>query len=273
MKSLAFHNRYGSWAVVTGASDGIGREFARDLAELGLNLVLIARRHAELQRLCRELSAAHGVECVAHAMDLSSPSAGDTVARLTEGMDVGLLVAAAGFGTAGNFIEEPLDAERNMLAVNCDAVLVLTWHFARRFAGRGRGGIVLLSSIVAFQGVARSAHYAATKAWVQTFAEGLQVELKGRGVDVVAAAPGPVASGFGNRARMDLGNAMPAEAVAAETLDALGKRGFVRPGGLSKILGWSLATMPRWGRVRVMSKIMGSMTSHHPERPTREPAS
>lgn len=261
MNDVAFNNRYGSWAVVTGASDGIGREFARDLARRGLNLMLVARRLAELEALCRELSAAYGVQCVAHAIDLAGHSAGDTVAQLTEELDVGLLVAAAGFGTAGNFIEEPLEAERNMLAVNCDAVLSLTWHFARRFASRGRGGIVLLSSIVAFQGVGRSAHYAATKAWVQTFAEGLQVEMKGLGVDVVAIAPGPVASGFGDRARMDLGNAMPPAAVAIETLDALGKRGFVRPGGLSKVLGWSLATMPRWARVQVMSRIMASMTA------------
>jgi short-subunit dehydrogenase len=148
----------------------------------------------------------------------------------------------------------------------------MSWHFARRFASQARGGLVLLSSIVAFQGVGRSAHYAATKAWVQTFAEGLQLELKHKGVDVVAVAPGPVESGFAERARMDLGNAMPASTVALETLDALGKRGFVRPGRLSKLLGWSLATMPRWGRIHVMTRIMRSMTSHQPEPPAGESA-
>jgi short-subunit dehydrogenase len=272
MNRAAFQTQFGPCAVVTGASDGIGREFARQLAKRGMKLVLVARRHAELQALCRELAAAHGVECVAHAIDLASPSAGTTIAQLTEALDVGLLVAAAGFGTSGNFIEQSLETERSMLALNCDAVLTMSWHFARRFATQSRGGLVLFSSIVAFQGVGHSANYAATKAWVQTFAEGLQVELNGQGVDVVAVAPGPVASGFGERAQMDLGNAMPASKVAAETLDALGERGFVRPGGLSKLLGWSLATMPRWGRVRVMSRIMGSMTSHHRERPAGESA-
>jgi len=265
MKEVAFQRRYGSWAVVTGASDGIGREFARELAGRGLNLVLVARRQAELQSLCRELSAEHGVECTAHAIDLSTRAGCLAVAQLSEELDVGLLVAAAGFGTSGNFIDESLETERNMLAVNCAAVLDLTWHCARRFAARGRGGVVLLSSIVAFQGVGRSANYAATKAWVQTFAEGLQMELGPVGVDVVAVAPGPVTSGFGARAKMDLGRAMPASLVAGEALDALGRRGLVRPGGLSKLLGWSLATMPRWGRVRVMSRIMGSMTA--PRRP------
>lgn len=260
MSPLAFHERFGPWAVVTGASDGIGREFARELAARGLHLVLVARREPELQSLCRELSARHGVQCVAHAIDLSQPAGCAAITQWTQSLDVGLLVAAAGFGTSGRFIDEPIDAERNMLAVNCGAVLELAWHFGRRFSARGRGGIVLLSSIVAFQGVARSAHYAATKAWVQTFAEGLRMELAPAGVDVVAVAPGPVASGFGERAGMDLGNAMPASQVAAESLDAMGRRGLVRPGGISKLLGWSLATLPRWARVRVMSRIMGSMT-------------
>jgi len=150
-----------------------------------------------------------------------------------------------------------------MLAVNCGAVLDLGLHFARRFARRRRGGLLLLSSVVAFQGTPRAAHYAATKAWVQTLAEGLCVELRPHGVDVLAAAPGPVNSGFADRAGMRMGRALRPEDIASEIVDALGRRNTVRPGGLSKLLGWSLATLPRALRVQVLARVMAGMTAHH----------
>lgn len=262
----AFRQRYGAWAVVTGASDGIGREFARELAARGVNLVLVARRAPALQALATELAGAHGIECRPLAADLVGRSGCEAVAEATSALDVGLLVAAAGFGTSGDFVANPLEREREMLAVNCAAVLDLSWIFARRFVARGRGGLVLLSSIVAFQGVGRSAHYAATKAWVQSLAEGLRVELAPQGVDVIASAPGPVASGFGARADMKMDGAMGPAVVASATLDALGRRGTVRPGLLSKVLGYSLATLPRWGRTRVLTAILTGMTRHQAAR-------
>jgi short-subunit dehydrogenase len=254
--------RYGDWAVVTGASDGIGRAMARDLAARGFNLVLVARRNDALQDLGRELSQRHAVSCVAIASDLGTAEGRRAVIEGTEGLDIGLLVAAAGFGTSGDFVGNPLEPERQMLAVNCDAVLELTWHYARRFVARGRGGIVLMSSVLAFQGAPRSAHYAATKAWVQTFAEGLRVELRPHGVDVLASAPGPVASGFATLADMRMGPMLRADDVARVTLAALGRAGTVRPGWLSKLMGWSLAALPRWARVKVLARVVGAMTAH-----------
>ena len=117
---------------------------------------------------------------------------------------MGLFVASAGFGTSGPLLECDLNQELNMVDVNCRALLQLSVLFGRRFAARGRGGLVLLSSLVAFQGVPRSANYAATKSYVQTLAEGLHLELAARGVDVLASAPGPVLSGFGARSRMKM---------------------------------------------------------------------
>jgi uncharacterized protein len=259
-----FRNRYGSWAVVTGASDGIGREMARDLARRGMSLVLVARRDAALQELKQELESRHATACVAVTADLGTSDGRRRVTDATTDLDVGLLVAAAGFGSSGDFIAGSLDAERGMLAVNCDAVLDLSWHFARRFVARGRGGIVLMSSLLAFQGVPRSAHYAATKAWVQTFAEGLRVELKPHGVDVLAAAPGPVASGFAARADMRMALTTRADTVARQTLDALGRTATVWPGWLSKLLNGSLAMLPRPARVKVLALVMGTMTAHRP---------
>jgi short-subunit dehydrogenase len=258
-----FLTRYGPWAVITGASSGIGREAARELAARGMNLVLVARQEAALQSLRKEVTERHAVQCLVIAVDLATPSAREAVIARTQGLDVGLLISAAGFGTSGDFLSNPLWPEIEMLAVNVAATLDLTWHFGRRFAEQARGGIVLMSSIFAFQGVPRSAHYAATKAWVQTFAEGLREELKGRGVDVLASAPGPVATGFASRADMRMQPPLGPRTVARVTLDALGHAGTVRPGWLSKALAWSLGMLPRPGRTLVLSRVVKGMTAHH----------
>jgi short-subunit dehydrogenase len=261
--------RYGPWAVVTGASDGIGLALARRLAGAGLHLVLVARRAGLLEQLAEELRAAAKVEVLVVAADLSGPEGIRAVLDAAAGREVGLLVAAAGFGTSGPFVDGRLEDELALIDVNCRAVAALAHHFGGRFARQGRGGLVLLSSVVAFQGVPRAATYAASKAFVQSLAEGLRAELGPRGVEVLACAPGPVQSGFARRAGMRMGQAATPEVVARVTLDALGRRGTVRPGWRSKLLAWSLATLPRWGRVRVMALVMGGMTRHQQALPER----
>jgi uncharacterized protein len=119
-----------------------------------------------------------------------------------------------------------------------------------------------MSSLLAFQGTPRAAHYAATKAYVQSLAEGLRVEWAPLGVDVIACAPGPIHSGFAARANMKMAQALPAEVVARVTMQALGRRTTVRPGWLSKLLGWSLAMLPRAAQVRVIGQVMNGMTAH-----------
>ncbi len=251
--------KYGPWAVVTGASEGIGREFAVQLAERGLNLVLVARRGDVLDTLARSLPVSTKVV----AADLATPNGVAQVIDASRDVDVGLLVAAAGFGTSGAFVEGDIARELSMIDVNCRAVAELAHHFGARFARQRRGGIVLLSSLVAFQGVPRAANYAATKAFVQSLAEGLRVELTPLGVDVISAAPGPIRSGFGRSADMHMPMAGTPASVAAETLAGLGRKGTVRPGWLSKFLEWSLSLLPRWGRVRMMGVVMDGMTKHH----------
>lgn len=252
--------RYGPWAVVTGASDGIGRDFAVRLAEAGVNLVLAARRKQVLVAFASELTNGHGVQTLIVAVDLATHVGVDDLVTQTRDLDVGLLVAAAGFGTSGAFLEGQLAEELGMIDLNCRAVAALSHAFGRRFVAQRRGGLVLMSSLVAFQGVPRAANYAATKAYVQSLAEALAVECKPSGVDVIASAPGPIRSGFAARASMTMGMAQTPRAVAVATLAALGSRSTVRPGWLSKLLEASLMFLPRWGRVRMMGVVMTGMT-------------
>ena len=260
MKPADFAARYGPWALVTGASDGIGEAMARELTARGLSLVLCARRAPRLDALGAELSRRHGIACRSVALDLADPAQQHRLHEACAPLDIGLLVAAAGFGSAGPWLTCDVAGQASMLAVNCGAVLAQCGWLAPRLAARGHGGLMLMSSIVAFQGCPGSAHYAATKAWVQTLAEGLHAELGPLGVDVLAVAPGPVASGFGARAGMRLDGATPPAAIAAAALRALPHGGTSRPGTRARLLGWSLATAPRALRVRLMGRIMARLT-------------
>jgi uncharacterized protein len=258
-EKIRLQKRYGPWALVTGASSGIGLEIATRLAEAGLHLLVVARNEAQLNTLAAKWRNDYQVKVQVCAADLGQPAGIAATLAASQGLDIGLLVAAAGFGTSGSFLASDLDAERAMLAVNCGAVLALTQHFSIRFAGQRRGGIILLSSMVGFQGTPFAAHYAATKAYVQSLGEALAFELRPMGVDVLAAAPGPVKSGFEARANMHMGMALTPEDVGVPILRALGRKGTVLPGWLTKLLVYSLRTVPRWAKVRIMAKVMRGM--------------
>ncbi len=263
MKDLV--SSYGPWGVVTGASSGIGREYALQLARAGFHLVVAGRDRARLDELARQLRDTADREVVVVAGDLADPLAVEELVAETAEIPIGLLVANAGFGTSGPFIESDLESELDMLNVNCRALLVLTQQFAKRFTGRDRSGIVLLSSIVSFQGVPSAAHYSATKGYVQNLAEALHMELAPCGIDVLSVAPGPVETGFAARANLKMGAALDPAVIARQSLAALGSRMTTRPGWLSKVLATGLGTVPRWARIRIMGGVMGGMTRHQNE--------
>lgn len=255
-------SQFGEWAIVTGASSGIGLELAHQLADAGFNLILNARNAERLIQLEETLKVKYGIQIKSVAADVLTPEGIAAVIQAAQHENTGLLINNAGFGTSGLFTDSSLPIEINMLRVNCEAVVALSHHFAQRFQQQGRGGIIFLSSLVAFQGVPFAASYAASKAFIQSFAEALAVELKPAGVSILAAAPGPVESGFGQRANMKMGKGLQPHQIGVPILRALGKRRNVIPGLLSKVLVYSLSTMPRFLKVRIMQKIMGGFTQH-----------
>lgn len=251
--------RFGPVALVTGASDGIGRAFAELLAKAGFDLVLVARRSDALDALAADLSERYRVSVEDLALDLALPDAAFHIARATEDFDIGLLIAAAGFGSSGDFLSKSRDVQIGMIDLNCRAVVDLSHCFGARFAARGSGGIVLFGSHVGWQGVPGSATYAATKAFVQSFAEGLHAELKPRGVDVLSCAPGPIHSGFAARAGTTMRVADHPGDVAREALAALGRRVTVVPGRIGKLLTSSLSALPRSARTAILRRITAGM--------------
>lgn len=254
--------KYGPWSLVTGASSGIGKDLAHRLAECGLNLLVVSRDEKKLKQLASEIKEQHNVEVQIFPCDLSDEVSVNELIGFTNGMEIGSLVASAGFGTSGKFLNQSIHEEVNMIQVNCIAAVMLAHHFAQQFAQQKRGGIILMSSLVAFQGVPFASNYAATKAYIQSLAEGLAIELKPHNVDVLAAAPGPVSSGFGTRANMKMSQSLTPSQVGLPILKSLGRKTTVLPGFLTKLLVYSLRTVPRWAKVRIMKEVMGGMTKH-----------
>jgi short-subunit dehydrogenase len=186
--------RYGGWALVAGASAGLGAAFARESARLGFDVVLLARRADALEETAASISAEHGVATRSIVADLAQRDIADVVAAQTADLDVGVLVYNAAAELYGPFLTLDRDSHRTNIAVNCFAPTVLAEHFGARMRDRGRGAIALVSSLAALQGTRYLTTYAAAKAYELILAEGLWEELGDHGVDALAYVVGATAS-------------------------------------------------------------------------------
>jgi short-subunit dehydrogenase len=182
----SFGRAYGPWALIAGASDGVGAEFARQLAAKGISCVLVARRAAPLDSLAAELREHHGVETRTVALDLSLANAGESLERATADLRVGLLVYVAGSDPHGaRFLDMPLAEWLALTRRNVDTLMWCVHGFAGRMKEARRGGIIIVGSYAAFNGTDRLSIYSATKAFGLTLGESLWAELKPLGVDVL----------------------------------------------------------------------------------------
>lgn len=236
----AFEYR-GRWALVTGASMGIGEAFARALARRGMNVVLCARSEDRLAALAGEIEAEHGVRAAVVATDLSRPGKPARAwAAATRDHPIDLLVNNAGFGLHGRFDELPVDRQREMIALNCTALLELAHLALGEMRARGSGGIVNVGSVAAFQPVPMKAVYAATKAFVLSFTQALVEENRNSGVHILCVSPGPTPTGFqavaGTRVQEGQVGVLRAEEVVDSALAALDAgKSHVAPGFANRV--------------------------------------
>ena len=261
----AFANRYGPWAVVAGASEGIGEAFARELARRGLRLVLVARRPEPLEAAAREIADLAKLDVVCVPLDLARADAVAVLEAEIAGLDVGLLVYNAALAPSGSFLEIPLAEQLAAIDVNVRGPLAMAHRFGQRLAARGSGGIVLLSSLTAFQGSPYVATYGATKSFLLTLAEGMWFELAPRGVDVLAVCAGATRTPryLESAKGRAPGELEPAQ-VAREALASLGRGPLVIPGRFNRIASQLMRRLlPRRAAIR----IMGGQTRHLASRP------
>lgn len=184
--TIDFSGRYGPWAVVAGASEGTGREFARAIAAEGVNLILIARRLEPLEALATELRAEADVEIDVASIDLASPDASAQISERVGDREVGLYVSNAGSDpNSSQFLDKPLEAWESLAARNVMTPMRCCYHFGSAMAERGRGGLLLVGSGACYGAGPHLAVYSGSKAFEQMFAEGLWSELAPRGVDVL----------------------------------------------------------------------------------------
>lgn len=252
-----FRHKYGPWAVVLGASEGLGAAFARALADRGLDLLLLARRADVLEQVAAPLRAR--VQVRTAALDLADHDLAGSLAQLTRDLDVGLCVYNAAFSRVGPFLDIPLADKQKMLDVNCRGPMIAAHVFGERLVRRGRGGLLLMSSLTAFWGSPLVATYGASKAFNLSLGEALWYELGPRGVDVLVCCAGATRTpGFERSSGPDGPRAMAPDDVVAEALEALGGPPSAVPGRLNRVAAFVLGRL--FPRRRAVA-LMGSQTA------------
>lgn len=262
---MSFVDRYGSWAIIAGASEGAGAEYADQLAARGINVVLVARRPELLRSLANELSTTYKIRTKVLALDLADIGAAEQIVQQTMDLDVGLLVYNAAYATVGPFLEQSMDAHMKEIHTNVHSPLKLVYLLSQRFLDRGSGGILLMASLSAFQGSPYISTYTATKAFLLTLGEGLWEEWRTRGVDVLVCVSGAMrtpsylASRPENTGGLSDRTLEPAR-VVREALSALGRQPYVIPGRMNRFVSFVMRhLLPRRLAVMYMGRTLRRM--------------
>jgi short-subunit dehydrogenase len=266
MKTQIDKKRFGPWALVTGASSGIGKEFAQQIAASGINVVLVARREALLAELGRAISQEFDVQYRALAMDLSQEGFIAGLADATHDIDIGLVVSNAGTGNSGEFLKLDRQLLQATLRLNTMAHLDITHHFGAKLAERHRGGIILVGAMGAENGVPWMANDGAAKAYVHSLGEALKYEFKPLGVYVTVLAAGftntAVLEKFGLDPKTLPMKPMSVEQCVSEGLSSLLKnRSRIVPGRLNRIMN---ALVPASLARKIEADILGKGLERKP---------
>lgn len=231
-----FKDRYGPWVLVAGGSKGLGAAFAHRAAASGLNVALAGRTPAALEATARDISSAYEVETLTIVADLAERAGVERMFTTVDDLEVGLVIHNAARSPIGRFVDMPLEDGLAALDLNARTALLIAHHFGRRMSRRGRGGIVLVSSLASFQGAPFLATYGATKAFERVLAEGLWYELREHGVDVLAVCAGATQTpGLEDSGAGDAPGTLVAAEVASRSLAALGHGPVVVPGTINRV--------------------------------------
>lgn len=245
MSNLA--ERYGSWALVSGGTSGIGAALVDQIAASGMNVVLVARTQAKLDAQADAIRKAHNVEVRTVSADLSSAEGLESVIHAVSDLEIGLLVPCAAMETSGYFVDSPLETQRALLQMDVVAPMVLTHHFGAKMAARRRGAILLVSSLSGWMAQPYMAGYGAAKAYILGLGAALHEEMKDQGVDVSVLSPGPTDTPMAASTGIDFGSMgmsiMKPEDVARTALAALGKRADAVPGFRNRMMVFMMTRM------------------------------
>lgn len=250
----SFKQRYGEWAIVTGASSGIGEAFAHGLAARGVRPLLVARRVDELTRVAAAINAEHGVEAAIFAADLADPGFIPALETECAGRDIGLVICNAAYNPAGGFLDLPLADKLRMLDVNCRAGLLLAEAFLPRLAARPQSGFMLVGSVEGFAGSPYAAVYSATKAFTLSLGEALWGEFREQGVDVLVLIPGATDTPLLASRQMKVKGAMSARDVAELGLNQLPHGPSIIAGRANRWMFRILRRLPRKWSVQMVGK-------------------
>ncbi len=259
----SFKEKYGDYALVTGASSGIGREFAFQLASKGLNLVLVARRKNILEKLATQLNAKYAINVKVIAIDLLHSDALEVIKKATDSLSLGLAVLNAGMETHGNFTSNNLNKEKAVLRLNTELPMELAHALASKMQSRNRGGIIFVSSTFGHQAVPYFANYSASKAYILSLGQALNYELKKSGIDVMVLSPGLTKTEMvESMSDIDFSKIpiteMEVMPVVKKALRGLGNKQIVIPGKRNVFMDiMGKFTTPRW----ILTNMFGFLVS------------
>lgn len=251
--------RYGEWALVTGASSGLGADFVRQLAGKKMNIVLVARRVERMNAIAEEIENESGVKTQVIGQDLIKSDAIDNIINEVGDKEIGVLINNAGYGALGKFHKNDCDYQVEMVKLNCVVPVALTHAFIEPMVRRSKGAVIFLASTAAYQGIPYFSVYAATKSFNLFLAEGLWGEYRKQGIDIMGLSPGYTATEFQSHARMERSKGpKPAksEDVVELAMRKLGRRASIIHGIINNIGALSARLIPRGTSAKIGGALM-----------------
>lgn len=237
-----FIEKYGTWALITGASSGIGKALALKAASQGLDIILVARGREKLEETAKDIQERFSVQVKSIAVDISTEAGINYLMEETQADAIGFLILSAGVESDGPFIDADLKKQKYVIDLNVTSTVVLAHHFAKRMSAQKRGGILFVSSLVGHIPSPYFATYAATKSFVLSFGTSLYAELKTSGVDVSVLSPGVTETAMYEQMGIDWSKTpvkpMQATDVAEEALRYFGKKLSIIPGGQNRFVAF-----------------------------------